>query len=254
MRARALLLSTVIAGALLAGCLDSGPSRGPPASSEPDGSSTQPPANEAPIAIIRVFNATMAESHRHFAGENVSFSASDSADPDGRIVAYTWRVVENGVYSERYGEPQGPQVTLKFLEPGERTVTLFVEDEDGAVGFEVAYVSVHQHVKGAGELLAGPVAMAGVSSHEYRMPVKAGAILLSIEANFTRMDLTKVRLEIRLPNGTKLNGTDSVRSPAWSIALPPPAVVGNYTAVIHLLQGAPLNYRLEFVAWYGYAV
>lgn len=253
MRARALLTSAGIVAALVAGCLDTGAGPGPAGTRGPDGSSPAP-RNEAPIASIRVFNATLAETHRHFVGENVSFSAGDSTDPDGRIVEYSWRVVEDGIYAARYGEPKGPNLTVRFDEPGERTVTLFVEDDEGAVGFEVAYVSVHQHVRGAGQLFAGPVALAGASSHEYRLPVKAGARLLSIEANFTPMELTKVRLEIRLPNGTRANGTDSVRSPAWSVAVPPSGVVGNYTAVIHLLQGAPLHYRLEFVAWYGFGV
>lgn len=253
MRARVIAVGALLLTFFFAGCMGGGaptPS-GPPSSSDPSTSSS--PVNQAPLAVIEVFNATQSQTLRHFLGENVTLSGAKSSDAEGRIASFTWRIIEDGVYATHYGELEGPQVKIRFQTPGDRVVALFVEDEGGLVGYGSVYVSVHQRIRGAGELLPGPVAVAGVTSHEYVLPVKAGAILFSIEANFTPMDLTKVRLEIKLPNGMAINRTEVARSPAWSVAMAP-ATVGNYTAVIHLLQGAPLPYRLEFVAWYGYGL
>lgn len=252
MRAWTMPLAGLLVLAMVAGCMGERPIEVEPGSTSP-ASSSSPGANEDPVATIRVLNASGVEGGRIFVGDNVTFTASGSVDPDGEIVDHSWKIVEGGVYAIRYGELLGEEVVVRFLDPGQRSVSLFVEDERGGVGYASEYLSVHQRVLGSGDLAAGPLQVVGVTSHEYKMPMRAGALLLSIQANFTPMQLTKVHLEIRLPNGTAINVTESGRSPLWSIALAP-AVYGNYTAVIHLAQGAPLAYRLEFVAWYGYGV
>ena len=58
-------------------------------------------------------------------GEQVAFDGTGSRDPDGRIIAWRWTTDE--------GESAfGPRATFAFTTPGERTVTLEVEDSSAA--------------------------------------------------------------------------------------------------------------------------
>jgi len=60
-----------------------------------------------------------------YAGQEISFDASGSEDPDGKIVGYSWDFGDGEV-----GE--GIEVKHVFEKPGTYTVTLTVTDEDGA--------------------------------------------------------------------------------------------------------------------------
>gem|GEM_PF-7041189 len=62
-----------------------------------------------------------------YAGQEVSFDASGSGDPDGEIVEYAWDFDGDGVT-----DAEGVRVTHAYEKPGTYTVKLTVTDENGA--------------------------------------------------------------------------------------------------------------------------
>jgi PKD repeat protein len=61
-------------------------------------------------------------------GQEVTFDATASRDPDGQIVRYLWDFDGNGNPQEGIG----PTATWTFRSGGEHTIGLYVEDDDGA--------------------------------------------------------------------------------------------------------------------------
>lgn len=68
-------------------------------------------------------------------GEALTFDASESADADGDIVAFTWDFGDGGGAS-------GPVVEHAYDRVGVFTVTLTVEDDDGAVAVDELIITV----------------------------------------------------------------------------------------------------------------
>ena len=62
-------------------------------------------------------------------GEEVSFDASASYDPDGNILFYRWDWNGDGIFDEEYTQPYA---THKWLQEGTYTVVLQVEDNNGS--------------------------------------------------------------------------------------------------------------------------
>ena len=93
---------------------------------------------EAKIEVVNVPpEASFAFSPKEpYAGQEISFDASGSEDPDGKIVGYAWDFGD--------GETaEGIEVKHAFPEPGIYTVTLTVTDDDGAKGVATGEVEVH---------------------------------------------------------------------------------------------------------------
>ena len=69
-------------------------------------------------------------------GENITFDASDSYDPDGEIVSYEW------VFGD-WTNGSGMIINHTYINPGEYTVVLTVEDDFGAISNDTttAYVN-----------------------------------------------------------------------------------------------------------------
>ncbi|MEF8842133.1 MAG: PKD domain-containing protein [Haloarculaceae archaeon] len=66
-------------------------------------------------------------------GETVAFDATDSDDPDGRIVGYEWRIrSRNPPLLVTSGSDRSTTFEYAFGDVGEYDVTLTVEDDDGA--------------------------------------------------------------------------------------------------------------------------
>jgi hypothetical protein len=251
----------VVLVVLVAGCMGSSSGPGPlPSASPPvqtaDGSDApSAPINELPIPSIQLTNATRVVTTTHFVGERIEADGRASKDPDGRIQNYTWRVVRNGVYEAKVGALFGANVSLKFAEPGDRDLVLQVRDNEGASQVAYRAFSVHQHRIEAGTIVLSTLPAGGVRlplEGNFSLPIRAGLLALSINATFKQDETSKVHVDIRAPNGAVLAQTESGRSPLWAIAPPVSGVVGNYTAHIRLVAGTTLDYRLEYVAWYGY--
>lgn len=64
-----------------------------------------------------------------FAGDIITFDASDSFDPDGYIVLYEWDWNSDGVYDET---SYSSKITHSWYQKGNYSVTLRVTDDDGA--------------------------------------------------------------------------------------------------------------------------
>ncbi len=69
-------------------------------------------------------------------GESVAFDATGSSDPDGQVTTSEWDVDGDGTF-ERTGET----IATSFTEPGNRTVTVRVTDDDGVT--DETTVTVH---------------------------------------------------------------------------------------------------------------
>ena len=70
--------------------------------------------------------------------ENLSFSASESSDPDGAIVSYDWSITGKENF-QRSGE----DVTLLFNKAGNYTITLTIEDNSSAASSEEIHYFVN---------------------------------------------------------------------------------------------------------------
>lgn len=64
-------------------------------------------------------------------GENVSFDATESVDPDGTIIQFRWDFNNDGTADET---GQTGKTAKSFGSPGEHEVSVVAEDEDGATG------------------------------------------------------------------------------------------------------------------------
>ncbi len=76
-------------------------------------------SNDPPTASLSLSDRTAA------VGESVTFDASGSADSDGNVARYTWRL-DNGARAT------GRTLQFAFSNPGTHDVTLVVRDDDGA--------------------------------------------------------------------------------------------------------------------------
>lgn len=76
--------------------------------------------------------------------ESVTFDASESVDPDGRIVAYRWDFDDDGDIDRT---TQDPVTTYTYSNSGSYGVQLFVEDEDGVTGSTTRNVSVRPNAR-----------------------------------------------------------------------------------------------------------
>jgi parallel beta-helix repeat protein len=72
-------------------------------------------------------------------GDRISFDASRSSDPDGRIVSYEWDWESNGSFDAKQ---TSPMIEHTFSTSGSQRVTLRVTDDQGATGSVTQTVSV----------------------------------------------------------------------------------------------------------------
>jgi len=93
------------------------------------GSGDQPPANEPPEATFAATDDAVR------VGQEVSFDAAASTDPDGTVESYDWDLGDGSTAT-------GPLVTQGYDSPGTYTVTLTVTDDDGATDTAEATVEV----------------------------------------------------------------------------------------------------------------
>jgi PKD repeat protein len=90
----------------------------------PGGGGYTPPPNQYPIANIT-------GPHIGYTDETLIFYAYYSYDPDGYIVGYQWDFENDGVYDTDWLE--NLLITSKYSKPGNYTIRLQVEDDDGAI-------------------------------------------------------------------------------------------------------------------------
>jgi hypothetical protein len=64
-------------------------------------------------------------------GENMTFDATESEDPDGTIIQFRWDFDNDGTAEQT--SPTGT-IVKSFGSPGEHKVSVVAEDEDGATG------------------------------------------------------------------------------------------------------------------------
>lgn len=88
----------------------------------------QSKGNDPPLSLIH------AENTSGYAPLAAIFDASDSTDPDGRIMAYAWDFDDGYTAS-------GVQASHEFVKPGLYTVRLTVTDDDGAMDTSTVLVS-----------------------------------------------------------------------------------------------------------------
>ena len=79
-------------------------------------------------------------------GEDVSFDASGSSDPDGEIAAYAWDLDGDG----EFDDASGAAVSRAFADSGPRTVSLRVTDDEGATAERSEAIDVGNRVPAAG--------------------------------------------------------------------------------------------------------
>ncbi|MCA8922528.1 MAG: PKD domain-containing protein, partial [Planctomycetes bacterium] len=72
-------------------------------------------------------------------GEPVELDASNSSDPDGEVVSYTWRVGNGTPMTSKV-----PTFHHTFREPGLQTILLTVEDDRGATAVYVVQAVVKE--------------------------------------------------------------------------------------------------------------
>ena len=89
------------------------------------------PTNQDPIA-----NADAGEPYNAYIDQEISFDGSDSTDPDGTIVDYTWDFGD-----ETTGK--GEHVSHTYSIADAYTVTLTVEDNEGSIDTDTTTVTVY---------------------------------------------------------------------------------------------------------------
>ena len=93
-------------------------------------------------------------------GQEITFSAASSSDPDGEIVSYAWDFGDGN--STETGEPQ---VQHSYASPGLYKVTLTVTDDDGATNstyVRVIILSQQEHTATVAELWSDPESLSGM--------------------------------------------------------------------------------------------
>ncbi len=86
-----------------------------------------PVFNQIPICIMYATTDTDI-----LKNENVSFSASDSYDPDGAIIGYTWDFNGDGYYGDAWTSGTAANPTKKYTEFGNYIIRCQVEDNNHA--------------------------------------------------------------------------------------------------------------------------
>ena len=80
----------------------------------------------------------------------VSFDASASSDPDGRVVAFAWN------FGDGTSGATAAQVTHTFMSPGSFLVTLTVRDDDGATATASRTITVASNIAPTAAFVAWP--------------------------------------------------------------------------------------------------
>ncbi|MFH1725858.1 MAG: thrombospondin type 3 repeat-containing protein, partial [Elusimicrobiota bacterium] len=88
-------------------------------------------------------------------GQSAAFDGGGSSDPDGTIVSYGWDFGDGDTGS-------GQAVTHPYDRPGSFTVTLIVEDDDGATDSDTLTVTVRTPEEALGALIGAVEDLAGV--------------------------------------------------------------------------------------------
>ena len=91
--------------------------------------------NKAPVARI-ITNATT----NTRVGDPIEFNATKSSDADGKIILYKW---DFGDGTEKAGSIYFV-INHTFTSPGEKTINLTVQDEDGAKGYDTLTINIRQ--------------------------------------------------------------------------------------------------------------
>jgi hypothetical protein len=171
----------------------------------------------------------------------ISFDASNSYDPDGRIVSYQWDWNNDGIYDEASASST---ITHSWSSDYSGIVRLMVTDNDGATATDTALVDigldgtppvVSIDRPAAGEALQGGVTLSanatdesGVSHVYYSIRDQGGNILAGYENMEAAFNASHGRWEYlfdtsQLLDGyyrTLAKGVDSVGNVGWSDAVP----------------------------------
>ncbi|RLG04612.1 MAG: hypothetical protein DRN68_09640, partial [Thaumarchaeota archaeon] len=100
------------------------------------------------------------EPEEPYAGQEVSFDASGSGDPDGEIVEYAWDFDGDGVT-----DAEGIEVFHTFAEPGTYTVKLTVTDDDGATASYEEELQIRELPPGPAEVEEAWALVVGISDY-----------------------------------------------------------------------------------------
>jgi len=92
------------------------------------------PRNRAPTARFSF------SPNQPFADDVVTFDGTNSSDPDGQVVDWSWRFETNS----RRANANGPRVNVRFRSPGTVRVTLTVTDDQGATDSTTQRLNVRQ--------------------------------------------------------------------------------------------------------------
>lgn len=152
-------------------------------------------SNRPPIAAVSVSVPVGRSPHR------VLLSGASSNDPDGTIVAYRWRIEENGSIEDL----EGAEVDFTFNSVGTHRVTLTVEDDDGNLAEASSTVEVDWRLLGRAK-----VAGENQGSVFKAVPWQGGAALLTVEFNADCDDPVRAYRWVRGTIELKNIGTTSV--------------------------------------------
>ncbi len=138
--------------------------------------------NQPPVAAF-----TTAPNKPHI-NEPVTFDASASKDPDGKVVSYEWDFNGDGVFDQK---TQDPVVTHSYAVSGAKTVTLRVTDNDGATTRVTKTVNIS----------ALAVKVTRTISTVAALPGSTFKVVVRIESE---TDLAGVGLQENIPVGWKI--------------------------------------------------